>query len=75
MRRKAGASGENESYPQKRRNLFQSTGAVRVDLGNPLGAYFLAIAIAAVALGWVSIITHNNENSENILEDIRKESV
>ena len=46
-----------------------------MDLGNPLGAYFLAIAIAAVALGLVTMITHNNEKSENILEDIRKESV
>lgn len=47
----------------------------KVSLGTPLGVYLLAIGIAAVALGLVTIITHTREKSQNILEDIRRESV
>lgn len=47
----------------------------KVNLGTPVGVYFLAIAIAAVALGLITIHTHNKEKSVNILEDIRKESI
>lgn len=47
----------------------------RVSLGSPVGVYLLAIGIAAAALILITVLTHNREKSENILEDIRRESI
>ncbi len=47
----------------------------RVDLGSPVGVYVLALGLTTIALLSVTIVTHNHEKSENIIEDIRKESV
>ncbi len=47
----------------------------KVNLGSPADVYLLAIGITAVALILVTVFTHNKEKSENILEDIRRESV
>lgn len=47
----------------------------KVELGFPIGVYVLAISITALALGLVTVFTHKKEKSENILEDIRRESI
>ena len=44
----------------------------KVSLGSPVGVYLLAIGIAAAALGLITVITHNREKSNNILEEIRR---
>ena len=47
----------------------------KVSLGSPVGVYLIATTIAAAALMLVTVITHNREKSNNILEDIRRESI
>ncbi|MBE5872872.1 MAG: ABC transporter permease [Lachnospiraceae bacterium] len=47
----------------------------KVSLGSPVGVYLIATTIAAAALMLVTMITHNREKSNNILEDIRRESI
>lgn len=47
----------------------------RVHLGSPAGVYLVATITATAALMAVIISTHNQEKSDNILEDIRKESI
>lgn len=47
----------------------------KVNLGSPAGVYLLAIVSTAVALIVITVFTHNRERSNNILEDIRRESI
>ncbi len=47
----------------------------KVYLGSPVCIYLFAVAITTAMLMLVTVLTHGKEKSENILEDIRKESV